>query len=136
MPTRSILAVISDTMASVGMRAWKETRQYERALLALARAEPDLTKSAAARIVNAQLEIADGAGAARNRSLVASPIPACHETRVREVAYQMWEASGKMTGCDEDFWFMAERWVVCDAAKAAEPIRMGNLTLPLTEAMD
>jgi len=135
MPTRSILAVISNAMASVGLRAWKETCQYERALLALARAEPDLTRSAAARIVNAQLEIADGAGASRNRSLVASPILASHDIRVREVAYLMWEAAGKLTGCDEDFWLMAERWVVSDAAIAAEPIRMRDLTSPLTEEL-
>jgi hypothetical protein len=130
------MAVISDAMASVGLRAWKETRHYERTLLALVQADPGLTRSAAARIVNAQLEATDGVGIRRGRALVASPIPTSHEGRVREAAYLMWESAGKLDDCDVDFWFMAERWVIGEALGEDLPIRMRNLTTPLNEGID
>jgi hypothetical protein len=36
------------------------------------------------------------------------------DTRIRELAHRMWEASEKAEGRDLEFWHMAEHWVRID----------------------
>ncbi len=114
---RSIIPIIADAIVRADLRGCTESHLYDLAVQALVRARPDLTRSTAARVVNELLEIADPTGLMdrpRADATVDAAMVTSQKTRVREIAYQLWEASGKPQGRDLEFWCKAELQVSQD----------------------